>query len=99
MRGGRKKFLTPEQEAIVREAYANGATSAEAAFLACVTVSVIQARLKDQIQDLRRGQGRGGRRGLAVDPTPAEIAKRRAECDRRRLLLMRPKFHDPSDLS
>ncbi len=95
----RAKLLSPEQEAAVRAAYARGATSAEAAFLAGVTVSVIQARLRDQIRDLRKGRGKGGRRGKAVDPTPEEIAERRAECDRRRLLLMQPKFHDPNDLS
>lgn len=95
----RAKLLSPEQEAAVRAAYARGATSAEAAFLAGVTVSVIQARLRDQIRDIRKGRGKGGRRGKAVDPTPEEIAERRAECDRRRLLIMQPKFHDPNDLS
>lgn len=98
MRANRRKWLTKEQEAIVRQAYANGATSAEAAFVAGITVSVLQARLKDQIADIRRGRGRGGRRGEPVDPTPEEIAQRRAECDRRRLLLMRPKFHDATNL-
>jgi hypothetical protein len=98
MRACRKKWLSAEQEAAVRKAYARGATSAEAAFVAGVTVSVIYARLRDQIKDLRRGQGRGGRRGEAVDPTPEEIAIRRAECDQRRLLLMRPKFYDPENL-
>lgn len=98
MRLGRKQFLTREQEAAVRQAYARGATAAEAAFVAGVCVSLIYARLKDQIKDLRRGQGRGGRRGKLVDPTPEEIAIRRAECDARRLLLMRPKFYDPTNL-
>ena len=94
----RKKYLTPEQEAAVRKTFARGGTSAEMAFVAGVCVSLIYARTKDQIKDLRRGQGRGGRRGPPVDPTPEEIAIRRAECDQRRLLLMRPKFHDPDDL-
>ena len=98
MRRGLKKWLSPEQEAIVRKAYARGATSSEAAFLANVCVSLIYARLRDQIADLRRGQGRGGRRGKPVDPTPEEIAMRRAECDERRALIMRPKFNDPTDL-
>ena len=82
----------------MRDAYAKGATSAEAAFVAGVSVSMIYARLRDQISDCRRGRGRGGRRGKPVDPTPEEIAIRRAECDARRLLLMRPKFYDPDDL-
>jgi hypothetical protein len=98
VRPGRKKWLSKVQERIVREAYAKGATSAEAAFVAGITVSVLQARLKDQVKDLRRGRGRGGRRGEPVDPTPAEIEERRAECDRRRLLLMKPKFYDPKNL-
>lgn len=87
------------QERIVRDAYANGATCAEAAFVAGVTVSVLAARLKDQVKDLRRGRGNGGRRGKAIDPTPEEIAQRRAECDRRRVLLLRPLANDPKDLS
>jgi hypothetical protein len=94
----RKKFLTPEQEAVVRKTYARGGTSAEMAFVAGVCTSLIYARMKDQIKDLRRGQGRGGRRGGQVDPTPEEIAIRKAECHQRRLLLMRPKFYDPGDL-
>lgn len=95
---GRRKLLTVEQEAIVRRAYARGATSAEAAFLAATTVSIIQARLRDQIRDLRRGRGRGGRRGKAVDPTPEEIEERKAEVLARRLLMMHPKFYDATNL-
>jgi len=94
----RKKFLTPDQEAAVRKTYARGGTSSEMAFVAGVCTSLIYARMKDQIADLRRGQGRGGRRGPPVDPTPEEIAIRRAECDQRRLLLMHPKFHDRHNL-
>jgi hypothetical protein len=94
----RKKYLTPEQEAAVRKSYARGGTSSEMAFVAGVCTSLIYARMKDQIKDLRRGQGRGGRRGPPVDPTPEEIAIRRAECDQRRLLLMHPKFHDRHNL-
>jgi hypothetical protein len=94
----RKRFLTPEQEAAVRKTYARGGTSSEMAFVAGVCTSLIYARMKDQIADLRRGQGRGGRRGPPVDPTPEEIVIRRAECDQRRLLLMRPKFHDRHNL-
>lgn len=93
-----KKLLSAEQERIVRLAYARGATSAEAAFLAATTVSIIQARLRDQIKDLRRGQGKGGRRGKAVDPTPEEIEIRKAEVLQRRLLVMNPKFYDVHDL-
>ena len=97
-RAGQKKWLTAEQERIVREAYASGSTCREAAFLAGVTVSVMAARLQDQVADLRRGRGRGGRRGKAVDPTPAEIAERARQCRERLLRLMRPKFHDATNL-
>jgi hypothetical protein len=96
---GVKKWLTDEQEGVVRQAYARGATCREAAFLAGVTVFVLAARLEDQVRDLRRGRGRGGRRGPAVDPTPEEIAIRRAEVDARRLRVMRPKRYDPNDLT
>jgi hypothetical protein len=95
---GVKKWLTDEQERVVRDAYARGATCREAAFLAGVTVFVLAARLEDQVRDLRRGRGRGGRRGPAVDPTPEEIAERRAEVDARRLRLMKPRGFDPLNL-
>lgn len=97
--GSRKRLLTQLEERIVRDAYGRGATSAEAAFLAGVCVSLIQSRLRDQIADLRRGRGHGGRRGKLIDPTPEEIAARRAECDARRRMLMGVKFYDPTDLS
>lgn len=95
---GHKKWLSPVQEGIVRAAYAKGATCREAAFLAGVTVSVLAARLQDQVADLRRGRGRGGRRGVAVDPTPEEIAERRRECDERRARLMGCEFTDTPNL-
>jgi len=95
---GAKKWLTGEQEKIVRQAYANGATCREAAFLAGVTVFVLAARLEDQVRDLRRGRGRGGRRGPAVDPTPEEIEQRRAEIHARTLRLMKPRAYDPTNL-
>lgn len=82
----------------MRQAYAKGATSAEAAFLAGVTVSVLQARLNDQVRDIRKGRGRGGRRGKPVDLTPDEIAERRADVDARRRLLMGCNLYDPTNL-
>jgi transposase-like protein len=97
-RAGQRKWLTHEQERIVREAYAGGATCREAAFLAGVSVSVMTARLLDQVRDLRRGRGRGGRRGPAVDPTPAQIDERARQCRERLLRIMRPKFHDATNL-
>jgi hypothetical protein len=97
-RAGQKKWLSSEQERIVREAYASGATCREAAFMAGVSVSVMTARLLDQVRDLRRGRGRGGRRGPAVDPTPAQIDERARQCRERMLRIMRPKFHDATNL-
>ena len=97
-RPGERKWLTPEQERVVRAAYARGATCREAAFLAGVTVSVMAARLRDQVADLRRGRGHGGRRGTPVDPTPDELAERRRECDERRARLMGHDFHDTPNL-
>ena len=90
--------MTAEQERVVRDAYARGATCREAAFLAGVTVSVMQARLHDQVADLRRGRGHGGRRGTPVDPTPQEIAARRRECDERRARLTGRDFHGTTNL-
>lgn len=95
----KRRLLTAAEEAIIRQAYARGATSAEAAFLACVTVSVLQARLRDQISDLRRGRGNGGRRGAAVDPTPEELEQRRREVDERRMRLLGQQPYDRRDLS
>lgn len=96
---GQKKWLTEEQERVVRKAYADGLTCREAAFIAGIPQRLLESRLDDQVADLRRGRGRGGRRGPPIDPTPEEIAARRAECDARRLRLMRPAAYDPDDLS
>jgi hypothetical protein len=58
---------------------AAGATRDEAAAAAGITRSLLEARLLDQLKDLRVGQGRRGRkRGPSVDPTPAEIRQRAA---------------------
>lgn len=96
---GQKKWLSDEQERVVRAAYAKGATWREAAFLAGITARLLASRLEDQIRDLRRGRGRGGRRGPPIDPTPEEIEERRRECDERRMRLKGGKLPDVIDLS
>jgi len=95
---GHKKWLSKEQETVVRNAYAKGATCSEAAFLAGVSPRLLAARLEDQVRDLRRGRGRGGRRGPPVDPSPEDIARMRRELDERRVRLMGGKLPDEIDL-
>lgn len=73
--GSRRQLLTPEQEAAVREAWAEGLRRDEVAHAAGITVARLVARLKDQLADLpRRGQGvGGGYRGDENDPSEEEI--------------------------
>lgn len=93
--GSRLLSLTPDQERIVRESIAAGATWAEAAVAAGVPYRRLQSRKEDQLRDLRTGQGKRGGRGKAVrDPTPAEIALSCAAL-RRRWSLDRWGFHEP----
>lgn len=69
----RPKFLTKEQEAAVRSAWAAGASRDEAARAAGVTVDLLIARLTDQLSDLpRRGRG-GNMRPPTEDPSEQEI--------------------------
>lgn len=69
------RFLTADQERIVRDALAKGATHAEAAEAAGVTYRRLKTRLYDQLLDVRVGQGRReAPRSCQRDPTPEEIA-------------------------
>jgi hypothetical protein len=73
------ELLTPEQERIVREALVGGATRHEAAALIGITRQRLDTRLRDQLKDLRVGQGRRERnRQPQADPEPWEIALRAA---------------------
>jgi hypothetical protein len=76
-RGGRARFLTAEEEQTIRAALAAGYTQDEAAAEVGITRSTPDARLRDQLADLRVGQGRRERR-RAPQPelTPDEIAWR-----------------------
>jgi len=85
-RKGEKKLYTDDQLRQARELFANGATRDEIAWQIGSTRSILEARLKDQLRDLRAGQGRRSGR-TARDPTPEEIAKRLEEVHARRLRL------------
>lgn len=72
-------FLTADQERTVRRALLGGATRTEAAELAGITRQRLDTRLRDQLADIRVGQGRREqRRQREPDPTPEEIAIRAA---------------------
>jgi transposase len=85
-RKGEKQLLTREQEALARAAFARGATRDEVAFLLGVSRSILEGRMKDQLRDVRPGQGRHSNR-RTEDPSPAEIEQRIEEIHRRRLML------------
>lgn len=78
-----QKQLLPEQVATrLRILIRGGATRDEAAAAVGITRRFLDTRLRDQLADLRVGQGRQRRfRQLVdcVDPTAAEIAARAAE--------------------
>ena len=82
-RPGRFQPLTVEQEERVRTARAAGATRDEAAAAAGITRSRLDTRLRDQLADVRVGQGRRERRREYVYPTPEEIEQRKLEVQAR----------------
>jgi hypothetical protein len=78
---------------------AAGATRDEAAAAVGITRSMLEARLRDQLADVRVGQGRRGRkRGPSVDPTEQEIRQRAAMLRRSwppdRWGIREPDWHD-----
>ena len=69
-----KKLLSAEQEQRARVAFAAGSTRDAVAQLLGIGRSTLDARLRDQLRDIRTGQGKhGGRRPAAADPTEEEI--------------------------
>lgn len=77
------ELLTPDQEAIVRQALIAGATRSEAAELIGITRRRLDTRLRDQLRDLRVGRGRRERNlrtqwNHTPDPDPETIALRAA---------------------
>jgi hypothetical protein len=85
-RKGEKCLLSKEQETAARAAFARGATRDEVAFQIGVSRSILEGRLRDQLRDVRTGQGKHSNR-RTVDPTPDEITQRIAEVHERRLML------------
>jgi hypothetical protein len=73
---GDRVLLTPEQERIIRDAHAGGATQDDAAYLAGVSRRLLVTRLADQLADVRWGQGRG--RKARADPSQEEIERLKA---------------------
>lgn len=71
------RYLTPEQEAKVRQAICSGFSRDMAAQIIGVSSRMLAARLEDQLADLRVGQGRG-KKTRQADPTPEEIRERAA---------------------
>ena len=85
-RPGEKKLYTDDQLRQARALFAKGATRDEIAWQIGSTRSILEARLRDQLVDMRAGKGtRGGR--VSRDPTPEEIAARIEEVHARRLRL------------
>jgi hypothetical protein len=85
-RKGDKQLLTKQQEKLARAAFAKGSTRDEVAFLLGVSRSILEGRMKDQLRDVRTGQGRHSYR-RRVDPTEEEIQQRIEDIHKRRLLL------------
>jgi hypothetical protein len=71
----RPQLLTPDQERIVREALVAGSSRDEAAWLAGISRRRLDARLRDQLRDVRVGQGRGGGAKGRDPPSPEEIER------------------------
>jgi hypothetical protein len=69
-----KKLLSVSQEQEARAAFAAGSTRDAVARLLGIGRSTLDARLRDQLADIRTGQGRnGGRRVAEADPTEEQI--------------------------
>lgn len=77
---GETRYLPRDVEQKLRRLLRRGATRDEAAAAAGISRSLLEQRLRDQLADLRVGQGRRERkRRTYVDPTPEEIEQRAAE--------------------
>ncbi len=75
-----KRLLSSIQCSRARLMILAGATRDETAALIGITRRRLDTRLRDQLADLRVGQGRRERdRSIRPDPTPAEIVERSAE--------------------
>ena len=73
-------YLPPYVERAVRSALARGATREQVARLVGITRSQLDTRLRDQLADVRVGQGRRGRQdGGEWEIDVAEIYRRAAK--------------------
>jgi hypothetical protein len=73
------KMLSRKQEETIRVALLSGYTRDQAAEMAGITRRRLDTRLRDQLRDVRVGQGRREReRRYDDDPTPEQIAERAA---------------------
>lgn len=73
MKGSRRRALSTEQVAKIREAWNQGKRRDEIARLAGITIDTLTARLRDQLRSLkRRGRGVGGGRRKSEPPPPSE---------------------------
>ena len=77
------ELLTDDQALLIRSSLEAGLTRDQAAALAGITRSRLDTRLRDQLADVRVGQGRRERRREYVDPTPEEIEQRKLEVQAR----------------
>lgn len=66
--------LTPDEESVIREAWADGATQGELSRVSGVSIDRIRARMKDQLADLPSRDRRHGSTRRTAPPSPAEIA-------------------------
>jgi hypothetical protein len=73
---GETRYLPRAVERAVRRLLRQGATRDEAAAAVGITRSLLDTRLRDQLADLRVGQGRRERGRTLRDPTPKQIAAR-----------------------
>ena len=84
---GQKKLLTDDQVQRARKAFSEGLTRDQVAFAIGITRAILDARLRDQLADVKTGQGGtcGRSRRRIEDPTPEEMQARIAEVHARRL--------------
>ena len=74
MYGSMVAWLTPEEEGVIRQAWADGATQGEMSWMSGVSIDRIRARMKDQLADLPKRDRRHGYDRRPEPPSPAEIA-------------------------
>lgn len=69
-----RKWLTAAQERKARRLFRSGMTRDDVAEAIGVTSRRLTERLRDQLADVRVGQGGSGLKGRQADPSPEEIS-------------------------